>query len=214
MDLGSTIRATFDSFERLLRWVYPGLLFWALLPLAVFPVDKPQGLAPFASFYSGVTDLGHIGIVVASGFLIYLVERYIVHEAILWVLFHFFDMGTASNNRNPDGNGPRSYLGATGATLWRRFGLRPFDGNEAGDKVEDRFDRYLVSRNAAVHAMGSTVMVFLFLWALGTFVFGDTWINSWGLVAHIWFSVAVGFGVVFWVFQIAILARADQDHYK
>ena len=126
-----------DRFELVLRWIYPGLLFWAFLPLAVHiscePICTVQTI--YSSFYATFSAPVQLALIITAGFVIYVVERYFVQEGILLALILFpFDVGAAANFKN---TGTKWYPSANAKLLWVRFGHRPNDGEESGERAEN-----------------------------------------------------------------------------
>ena len=91
--MGDLLRAAFEYFGRLLRFVFPGLLAWALLPLALQPVDTCDpgtSIACLGHFYDGTSPLAQGGLIAVAGLALHLGGRYVIHEPFLGVvLFHW-----------------------------------------------------------------------------------------------------------------------------
>ena len=201
------IEVIFERFERLLRWLYPGLLFYAIFPFAIKNVTVPSAgvtfsQLPHGAVYGGMPVVGHLGLVVASGFLTYLLVRYFLHEMFLFLLF-FCRIGLARNFRRCT----RWYPWATGGAMWERFGQRQTTG-----EAELKFDRYLVSRWAAVHALGSSWVLAVSLWGTGQ-VRGASALGSIPLWGDFLYFFVTALAVAGWCLQVIIGARAEQDHY-
>lgn len=211
MDLGNTAQAVIHGFERILRWIYPGLLFWALLPLALTPVDgRGQSLEPFVKFYSGIGVPAHIGLIVISGLVFYLFERYIIHEGLLLgTIFFCLHIGAANNFRD----GTVDYTRANAPLLWIRFGRRPQDNTPKGERAEDRFDRYMASRMAWVHALGSTWLIGVIFYVIGKLT-TSSFVTTWPWYATLVFAVTLIVLFAAWVWHALIAARAEQQHYR
>jgi len=92
--MNDAISAGLANFERIPRWVYPGVLFWLLLPLAY--VFKPTG------FYEIVPTVGHIAIIGGSEFIIYLIQRHLILDLGLNWIFMCFGVGAAVNFRHTE----------------------------------------------------------------------------------------------------------------
>lgn len=191
----------FAEFERLLRWLYPGFLFMTLVPWVVPLRSDAESVFPHATFYQEIPLVGLLALTVASGFAVYLIVRYVVHE-ILLVIFFCVRVGMRNNFR------PAWYPMASAKALWQRFGVRPTLGEQ-----EEQFASYLTSRYAAVHALGATWVLSLTMLVIGGHVSGspihmlptDVW---WRFVAG---TLAIA---VFWIFQAFVLARTQQVHYE
>jgi hypothetical protein len=108
------IGTLFNYFERLLRWIYPGLLFWLALPLATEPFTD---VSKYWILWEGVPLTGHFGIVVTTGFFFYLIERYVMHEGILHAMPFWWFKITASHKHR---NGKEGFSQATGRYIWTR----------------------------------------------------------------------------------------------
>lgn len=198
----------FDRFERYLRWVYPGLLFTVLLPLAL----KPGG-----SYWDVFRDVPWgwtAALVIASGFLTYLVERYLIHEPYLASVLFCRKVGAAVNFSGPDKPEKfKSYQEANAELLWRRFGQRPQDGTESGERAETRFDNYMASRMASIHALGATCLVGIVILLLGQLVPQHTAVKDlpwWGIAVYV---AALSWLAWRWAWHAEIAARAEQHHY-
>jgi len=69
-----------DRFERLLRFGFPGLMFWGLMPFAITSMPDGTDLTvAYNKIYSNVNTFGHLAIILTSGLAIYIIERYLVH---------------------------------------------------------------------------------------------------------------------------------------
>lgn len=211
VNVDRVVEASFASFERFLRWIYPGLLFWLTLPLALRPAGE------YALFFHNTPWEVQAALAVVSGFLIYMVERYLIHEALLLHAMFYCGTGAAVNFRDDQ---HKCYPAANGRLMWIRFGARPSDstrlgehGEEGfGERAENRFDNYMASRMASVHALSCT-------WIVGGVVLliGQTSkcsaLNGWE-----WWHYVYVAGLLFvflaWVWQAWVAARAEQEHYK
>ena len=87
-------------------------------------------------FYEGLPVAGHIGVILSSGTVIYLVQRHIVHQ-LTSLLLYFFKIG-------PIAQWELGYRESFGKQMWRRMGLRSPDKSTAD--AEDRFSNCLFSR--------------------------------------------------------------------
>jgi len=209
--LAGNISQALAHFELLIRWVYPGLLLWAILPFALATNEKGFSQLPHNDFYVGLGPLEQAGLIIVAGFILYLIERMIVHElGLSWaVFFSWKEVGSTRNFRDPDN---RKYPWATGRLLWRRFGNRPWDARKSGTDAEARFDHYLANRVAWVHALGST-----WIGAGGVYVLGLVRESSLIRALGFGYDILVIFGlasfVVAWAMHSLIVARAEQDHY-
>ena len=98
----TAVDRVFGSFERLLRVLYPGLLFWLLLPPAVPSGNVAKAsLDIWTNFYTDISIWGHIGIVLAGGLFFHIVERYLFHETLLaFFLVGWKGFGPAVNFRS------------------------------------------------------------------------------------------------------------------
>ncbi len=209
------IAAIFDRFERWLRIVYPGLLFWALLPLVIVAKvpEQPRFLDPWPGFYKSFSSFAQVALVVTSGLFFYIAERYVVHEPFLaWVLGRF-GVGAAVNfgERHHDLPKSNAYSVANGRLLWTRFGKRPFDPEEAGERAETRFDNYMASRMAWIHSIGSTWLLGLVMAVIGLFNPGSSFrtLGPWGAAYGVTTLALFGF----WCWHVVIAARGEQAHY-
>ncbi len=149
------------SFERILRWAYPGILFTALLALA-----RPSYFAWWKGLPGDRAFVAALIIVVAS-VVVYGLQRYILDEA-LNVLLDCLGLGTFSTGESAFRkvvrwlhlppwvgrmvHGPRSYCHGLAAFVIRRFGRR---GLGAEPDVEGMSD-YVVYGRAVAHVMSVT----------------------------------------------------------
>jgi len=201
LDIPGILKQLFDRFERVLRWGYPGLLFWLTLPIAAS--DGPFDVGHYADFYNGLPIVGHVAVIVAAGVVIYSFQRYIIHQ-ITSLILYCCKVGPAANY-------PPPYSKASGRHAWRRFGLRPSEKTEAD--AEDRFSEYLISRWAGIHALCNTWIIGLFMYLVGTNVTDNSIFSSWSLWARLWYLVALVFlaGGYFW--QSWITAHGEAEAY-
>ncbi|PKB78758.1 MAG: hypothetical protein BZY88_16810 [SAR202 cluster bacterium Io17-Chloro-G9] len=193
-----------------MRWVYPGLLFWLLLPLAFNTVDQKSSFAGYANFYGNAPVVGHVGLIIVSGFLIYLAQRYLIHEMILVLLFRPFGVGASANFKGEN----RFYPKATGRLMWTRFGQRPTDATEPGERAETRFERYLANRTAALHALGTTWMNGLILYGLGVGVSERSAFTGWHWGQTLGYALLLLAIFLGYLWHAFIVARAEQHHYQ
>ena len=73
MDIARIVDSAPTHFERLLRWVYPGLLVWLVLPLSA--TSGPFNIARYTGFYGGLPVWGHLSLFLVAGFVAYMFER-------------------------------------------------------------------------------------------------------------------------------------------
>ncbi len=189
------------NFERLLRWIFPGLLLWLVLPIAA--TSGRFDVSSYRDFYEGLSIAGNLAVIATSGFFIYMVQRYVVHDIVLYVL-HLLGVGATANR-------PGGYSRGFGRHLWRRFGERPSDAHQAEN--EDRFGQYLTSRWAAVHALSSTWIIGIVLYFVGVQVSHRSVFTGWpdwgtALYGLALFAVFSGY-----LFQTFLMLRSEQHHY-
>ena len=203
-----------DSFERVLRIGYPGLLFMTLLPLAMAPSRNLDDLGLWATFYSGLGGGALVGLVLASGLFWYIIGRYAIQEPFLAVvLVWWLHTGAAANFAVAASRPTKkdSYFDKNARMLWTRFGKRPKDLCEA-DEAENRFDRYMANRMAWVHSLGSTCLVPSALLAVSRF--NDSILGKLHGMPLAVLVVVLVVGLALWVWHGAIAARAEQWHYE
>ena len=51
--MNSALETSLNQLERLLRWIYPGLLFWVALPFAFVSAKGDFSPQEYANFYDG-----------------------------------------------------------------------------------------------------------------------------------------------------------------
>ena len=215
MNIGDAVSAAFASFERVLRWIYPGLLVWIALPLAFHRIGSGNFGQAFTTFYGQLPAFGHIGVILVGGFLVYMLERYLVHEPILGLVYFHLGVGAAVNfKRNREGKDDHCYPWPNGRLLWPRFGLRPADHTPIGEQAETRFTNYMASRMAAIHALGCTWIVGLLMFAIGHLIAKESSFKSWPWYGQLTFWLFEFLAIMFWLWHAWIAARAEQDHYK
>lgn len=206
--MNDAVSAALANFERVLRWIYPGLLFWAALPFAIVSAEGAFEVSHYAGFYNGLNTFGHIGIVLGSGFLIYLVERYLIYEPLLSGGFYLWRIGPAVGFRAV---GRRWYPRANATFMWTRFGMRLQDSTELGERAENRFNSYMASRMAAVHGLGSTWIVGIIIFVIGilnqsAFTDWPKWGYAYLLLLFLVFAA--------WIWHARMAALAEQYHYN
>lgn len=194
---GDMIHVALERLELILRWVYPGLLFWLVIPLAIPGTKIGPGGKDFWALYQNLDPWVHLAIILASGTIIYLAERLVLDEIALWLLFAI-GIGQARVFRDDQ----EWYPSASARELWHRFGVMPRNAESA----EGRFSLYLINRWAWVHALGSTWLVGLILYLAGFL----RWPWYWQLL-YVFILLVL---VIVWWLQIYILARTEQFFFQ
>jgi len=142
--------------------------------------------------------------------LIYLIERYLVHEPILlWGVLFWRGIGPAVEFKS---EGREWFPRATATFMWIRFGMRPQDSTELGERAESRFNTYMAIRMGAVHALGSTWIIGLVIFVVGMSnqsAFTDWQVQSWIVCPLFLIMVAAA-----WIWHTRMAALAEQYHYS
>ena len=146
--MGNLIDAIGRNFERLLRWFYPGLLLLVLLQIGrpkllydrILPDEDPV--------------LALVAITLVGSFLLYAIQRYVIHEVIYYCLYNWFNPPRrCSDTAEITFPGPKRY----GRAPWRYW-----DANADFAKVRfssssgDGFSGWLMYQFAMAHALGIT----------------------------------------------------------
>lgn len=189
------------NFERLLRWIFPGLLLWLVLPAAA--TTGRFDVSSYRDFYEGLSIAGNLAVIATAGFFVYMIQRYVVHDIVLYVL-HLFGVGATANR-------PGGYSREFGRHVWRRFGERSSDAHQAEN--EDRFGQYLASRWAAVHALSSTWIVGIVLYFVGVQVSHGTVFTGWPAWGTALYAIALFAVFSGYLFQTFLMLRSEQHHY-
>jgi hypothetical protein len=92
-------------------------------------------------------------------------------------------------------------------------GMRPYDGSCPGERAEDRYDSYMRNRMAAVHALGSTLLVGVVVLVMGWNGPDDSAIHRWSGWTKIFYIVGLSVIGFYWVWHSRLVALADQEHY-
>ena len=213
MNANDILSSALNHFEQLIRWVYPGLLFVLVLPTAFQQsTSGPSPLTNYLKFYDDASSIEFIGLIIASGFVIYLIERLIIHELVfLWGFLYHIGVGGAVNFKHKTQK--TNYITANARFIPIRFGLRPKDESEHGERSEDRYSRYMAGRMAWVHALGSTWMIGATIYVVDLIAPGDGSFTDWASVWvwSYWGVIAALVGS--WAIQATISAKSDQGHY-
>lgn len=145
------------GFERVVRWVYPGILFVTLLALG-----KP---AYFRTWWMGLEDVRvfvAIVIIITASFVIYSLLRHIWNELLILLLDWQGLAAFSRPGRIPPRHSVGGYMNRLSWLITRRLGFS-FEGS---DPIPDakQFSDYLINRWAVTHAMGATFWTYLVLW--------------------------------------------------
>ena len=187
------------SFERILRWVYPGVLFTALLCLGrpgIFDFWLRRGVWQDHILIAAL-------VITAASVVIYALHRYVLKDFLRWLLYM---VGWASfqraNKKIPLFD---KYIGLKGKDIIRRFGGLE---RESPDLRESRISNYLIGRWAAIHAMGLTAWVFvaMYLVALPSSPLRE------GM--PLWLVVLIPSILgLWWLFQTTLLEHTENEYF-
>lgn len=179
------------SFERLLRWVYPGVLFAALMGFGKPTYFNWWISLPNERFLVAAT------LIIVTSFMIYSLQRFVWNEILIWILDR---IGWSAFSQPPR---TISYVDRLSQSIQRRFGFE----TDTNDRVAEKFADYLVNRWSAIHAMAATFWVFVVTWCWAD---GESLLIQWQ--DYLWLVAAVSLGAS--VLGAIVLERIEYQYFQ
>jgi len=185
-----------NSFERLLRWFYPGILFLVLLF-----ISKPNAWDSYWKFvqYNEVVGLwGLFSLVIVSGLLIYTIQAYFINNIVSSVSCL---SGIGHRDIEQLRWGIRHIARGSlrwGETAWRRWG---FVSTDIIREDRDRLGRWIDYSWGTYHVGCMTIWLY---WFFYWFIDKDNNLNCIPLWIPVVISVFMG---IFLVFHYIMLTR-------